>query len=203
MRSYLDNIVNVISDEKVIQIFKNIPRRIFIPKIYRFMESYDKPLPIGHNQTISQPSLVAFMTEKLNIQENHRVLEIGTGTGFQTAILASLCKQIYTIEIIPELLIQAKNNIGKLNLDNVNFIESDGHSGHPDAAPYNRIIVTAAAKQIPEKLLDQLTPGGRMIIPVGEIGEDQSLRIITKSDSGELSNKPSIFVRFVPMKISV
>ena len=203
MRTYLDNIENVISDERVIQIFKKIPRKIFIPKIYRFMESFDKPLPIGHNQTISQPSLVAFMTEKLDVQENHRVLEIGTGTGFQTAILASLCREVYTIEIIPELLIQAKKNIEKFNLDNVHFIENDGHSGYPDAAPYNRIMVTAAAKEVPEELLDQLVPGGKMIIPVGEIGEDQSLRVITKSDSGELTDKASIFVRFVPMKKSV
>ncbi len=200
MTAYLNSIAKIINDERILNVFKNIPRKNFIPKVYRFLESFDKPLPIGYNQTISQPSLVAFMTEKLDVQEHHRVLEIGTGSGFQTAILASLCKEVFTIEILPDLLAQAKKNILKVKLDNVHYIEGDGHSGIPKSAPFNRILVTAAAKEIPEKLLEQLSFGGKMIIPVGEVGMDQSLRIITKSENGELTDKQSIFVRFVPMK---
>lgn len=195
--SYLNSLS--ITNERIIEIFHNIPRKIFIPIAYRSLADIDKPLPIGCGQTISQPSLVAFMTEKLEVKKEHNILEIGTGTGFQTAILASLCKNIYTIEIIDSLIKKAKNNITTLNIKNVHFIQGDGHFGYSTAAPYHRIMVTAAAKQIPKILLDQLLPGGKMIIPIGRPGEDQLLQVITKSESEKIIIEQSLLVRFVPM----
>jgi len=195
--SYLNSLS--ITNERIIKIFHDIPRKLFIPIAYHSLADLDKPLPIGCGQTISQPSLVAFMTEKLDVNKEHNILEIGTGTGFQTAILASLCKTLYTIEVVESLSKKAENNITTLNIKNVNFVHGDGHFGYPSAAPYHRIMVTAAAKIIPKMLLDQLLPGGKMIIPVGNSGEDQLLQIITKSEVENITINQALIVRFVPM----
>ena len=188
-----------ITDERVLNAIMNTPRHLFVLPEYRKLAYADSPLPIGFNQTISQPFIVAYMTELLQVNDNHSVLEIGTGSGYQAAVLSLLCEKVFTIEIIPELGNQAQGRLADLNCANVIVKIGDGYVGWPEFAPFDRIIVTAAPEEIPGKLVEQLKPGGRMIIPVGERFQTQELLIITKSADGIVRQETTLPVRFVPL----
>ncbi|MGM0453953.1 MAG: protein-L-isoaspartate(D-aspartate) O-methyltransferase [Thermodesulfobacteriota bacterium] len=186
-----------IDDPDVLAAFRSVKRHRFVPEQLRSAAYADRPLPIGHGQTISQPYIVAFMTEALAVEENDNILEIGTGSGYQAAILGEICKQVYTIEIIPELARRARRVLGGAGYTNVHVKIGDGYQGWPAHAPYDGIIVTCAPTDIPDPLKEQLADGGRMVIPVGETF-DQELVVMVKKD-GRLLKKDSLPVRFVPM----
>ena len=190
-----------IRDANVLAAFIKVPRHIFVPAEYRNMSYDDTPLPIGYDQTISQPYIVAYMTEILKPHKNMKVLEIGTGSGYQAAILACLCKEVYSIEIIDSLAIRAKNIFEEEGYKNIKVKTGDGYKGWKEYAPYDAIIVTCAPVKIPEQLLDQLAEGGRMIIPAGE-SYNQKLYLIEKIN-GKLRQKETLPVLFVPMKHGV
>jgi len=183
---------------KVIRALLSVPRHEFVPRLMRQQAYINSPLPIGHNQTISQPYIVAIMTELIDPQPNHKVLEIGTGSGYQAAILSRLVSQVYTIEIIAELANNAKNTLQRLEYDNVYVRAGDGYLGWPEQAPFDSIIVTAGG-DIPEQLLAQLKPDGTMIIPVGGYYETQYLTLITKDTKGQIFKRKILPVRFVPL----
>ncbi|WDE02066.1 protein-L-isoaspartate(D-aspartate) O-methyltransferase [Thalassomonas actiniarum] len=183
---------------KVIRALLTVPRHEFVPFLMRQQAYINSPLPIGHNQTISQPYIVAIMTELIDPQPEHKVLEIGTGSGYQAAILSRLVNQVYTIEIIAELAIAAKKTLARLEYNNVYVRAGDGYLGWPEQAPFDSIIVTAGG-EIPEQLLMQLKPGGTMIIPVGGFYETQYLTLITKDDEGKIFKRKILPVRFVPL----
>lgn len=176
---------------------KKIPRHLFVPGDFRKYAYSDQALPFYCGQTISQPYIVAIMTEMLSLDKSSKVLEIGTGTGYQTTILAELANEVYTMEIIPELHELAKNNPVVQNYKNIKFILGDGYKGYEAAAPYDAIIVTAAPPYVPEALTNQLAPGGRMVIPVGAY--EQTLYLVTKDLDDKISMKPLLWVQFVPM----
>ncbi|MBT8258027.1 MAG: protein-L-isoaspartate(D-aspartate) O-methyltransferase [Bacteroidia bacterium] len=176
---------------------KSVPRHEFVLQGLRPSAYLDTPLPIGHKQTISQPYIVAFMTSELNPKPKDRVLEIGTGSGYQAAVLAEIVDTVYTIEIVEPLGIQARNKLQKLGYDNVKVRIGDGYNGWPDAAPFDAIIVTAAVEEVPQPLIDQLAEGGRMIIPVGPHRDLRNLQLI-KRRKGKLITKNRLPVRFVP-----
>lgn len=176
---------------------KKIPRHLFVPSDFREYAYSDQALPSYCGQTISQPYIVAIMTEMLSLDKSNKVLEIGTGTGYQTTILAELANEVYTMEIIPELHDIAKNNPIVQNYKNIKFILGDGYNGYESAAPYDAIIVTAAPPYVPEELTNQLAPGGRMVIPVGVY--KQTLYLVTKDLDGKINIKPHLWVQFVPM----
>ena len=188
-----------VKDEDVLSVMRDVPRHLFIdeslwPKAYS-----DGPLPIGHGQTISQPYIVAFMTELLRPDTHHMILEIGTGSGYQAAVLAKLVHHVYTIEIVPELGRNAKAALKRLGYDNISVRVGDGYKGWPEEEPFDRIIVTAAPEKVPEALVDQLKPGGRMVLPVGPRWWGQDLLVIEKNERGKVVRKNTIPVRFVPM----
>ena len=172
---------------------------MFVPEKYRDLAYSDRPLPIGHKQTISQPYIVAYMTEQLQVEKHQKVLEIGTGSGYQAAILAELANHVFTIEIIPELAEGAEKVLNKTGYDNITVRTGDGYKGWPDQAPFDRIIVTAAPEEIPEKLVQQLANDGRMIIPVGANLFMQYLWLIKKDKDGIVKKEKILPVRFVPM----
>lgn len=176
---------------------KKIPRHLFVPGDFREYAYSDQALPSYCGQTISQPYIVGIMTEMLSLEKSNKVLEIGTGTGYQTTILAELANEVYTMEIIPELHELAKNNPVVQNYKNIKFILGDGYKGYEAAAPYDAIIVTAAPPYVPEALTNQLAPGGRMVIPVGAY--EQTLYLVTKDLDDKISMKPLLWVQFVPM----
>lgn len=188
-----------VKDKKVLDTMKNVPRHLFVPEKYRRYSYYDRPLPIGLKQTISQPYIVALMTEMLNVDSNDVVLEIGTGSGYQAAVLSEIVKEVYTIEIIEELGLQARERLDRLGYNNINSRIANGYLGWPDKAPFDAIIVTAAAKKIPGPLIEQLRPGGRMVIPVNNSFLGQDLLIVEKDKEGSISTKNIIPVRFVPL----
>ncbi|HLD28823.1 MAG TPA: protein-L-isoaspartate(D-aspartate) O-methyltransferase [bacterium] len=167
-----------ISAGKILEAFRSVPRHIFVKEELRSAAYSDHPLPIGEGQTISQPYMVAYMTDMLDPQPDGVILEIGTGSGYQTAILALLCAEVYTMERIPSLLEQARARIKKLGIKNVHFLRADGYEGWKEHAPYDGIIVTAAAPSVPEELMRQLKEGARLVIPVGE--DFQDLVLVTK-----------------------
>jgi protein-L-isoaspartate(D-aspartate) O-methyltransferase len=185
-----------IRDPRVLAAMRKVPRHRFVPADLADEAYGDSPLPIGLGQTISQPYIVAFMTAELRLRGPERVLEIGTGSGYQAAVAAELAREVYTIEIVPELAARARAVIEELGYRNVRFRTGDGYQGWPEAAPFDAILVTAAPDHVPQPLLDQLAPGGRMIVPVGEIF--QELVVIEKSNSG-ITRRSTIPVRFVPM----
>jgi protein-L-isoaspartate(D-aspartate) O-methyltransferase len=186
-----------IHEERVLAAMAKVPREEFVPPSSR-VESYeDGPLPIGQGQTISQPYIVAFMTEQLQPKRNDRVLEVGTGSGYQAAILAELVAEVYTIEIIEPLAKSAEAALQRLGYKNVHVKTGDGYKGWPEHAPFDSITVTCAPDHVPQPLVDQLKEGGRMIIPVGAFG-DQELYLLEKKD-GELQRRAVLPVRFVPM----
>ncbi|MBN1154654.1 protein-L-isoaspartate(D-aspartate) O-methyltransferase [candidate division KSB1 bacterium] len=185
-----------ISNDRVLSVMKKVPRHLFVPQELIPHAYEDYPLPIGENQTISQPYIVALMTELLDLGGDEKVLEIGTGSGYQAAVLSELAGEVYSIEIIHTLAEQAKSTLDSLGYENVYVITGDGYAGLPGKAPFDCIIVTAAPRDVPKPLLDQLKNGGRMVIPVGEI--EQDLLLIEKS-ADEVITQAVIPVRFVPM----
>ena len=188
-----------VSDERVIKAMNDVPRHLFVKESLRDLAYADGPLPIGHNQTISQPYIVAYMTEILQPDTHHIVLEVGTGSGYQAAILSKLVNHVYSIEIIPELGKEAANRLDKLGYDNVTVKIGDGYNGWEEHSPFDRIIVTAAPEQIPKKLVDQLKSGGLMVLPVGKTSFGQDMRVVKKDKTGQVTIQETIPVRFVPM----
>ncbi len=186
-----------ITNARVLAAIGKVPRHEFVPEHSRNQAYEDHPLPIGYGQTISQPYIVAFMTEKLDPQPTDRVLEIGTGSGYQAAVLAELVAKVYSIEIVAPLALRAKADLQRLGYTNVVVRAGDGYQGWPDAAPFDAIIVTCAPDKVPQPLTEQLKDGGRMIIPIGEIW-DQKLVLLHKR--GQRLEKTVVLpVRFVPM----
>jgi len=188
-----------IHDTHVLAAMESIPRELFVEEAFRDHAWDDTALPIASGQTISQPAVVAWMTWALEIEPQMRVLEIGTGSGYQTAILAKLARRIYTIERHRDLLAQSEERFRQLKLTNIVTKHGDGSKGWKEAAPFERIIVTAAAAHIPAVLLDQLAPGGIMVVPVGGSVADQILLRVRKSEDGTISTQHLMNVRFVPL----
>ncbi|HTH19933.1 MAG TPA: protein-L-isoaspartate(D-aspartate) O-methyltransferase [Candidatus Udaeobacter sp.] len=186
-----------IKDERVLAAMTKVPREEFIPLDARADAYEDGPLPIGYDQTISQPYVVAFMTEQLRPKQNDRVLEIGSGSGYQAAILAELMAEVYTVEIVPPLGKTAEATLKRLGYKNVHIKVGDGYKGWPEEAPFDAIIVTCAPEKVPQPLVDQLEEGGRMVIPVGERFAQQ-LHLFEKKN-GQLKESVTLPVRFVPM----
>jgi len=187
-----------VRDANVLRAMRKVPRHLFMPESCRASAYADHPLPIGEGQTISQPYIVAFMTEALKLKPGDRVLEIGTGSGYQAAVLAEIVKDVYSIEIVESLGKRAEQTLSKLGYTNVHIKIGDGYKGWPEKAPFDAIIVTCAPEQIPTVLIDQLKEGGRMIIPVGREGAVQRLMIGIKT-KGRLKTQEVMLVRFVPM----
>jgi protein-L-isoaspartate(D-aspartate) O-methyltransferase len=169
-----------VKDERVLAVMREIPRHLFVPASYREAAYNDSPLPIGKGQTISQPYIVAVMTELLMIQPDDRVLEIGSGSGYQAAILGRLARWVITIERIPEVADMAKANLANLGINNVRVMTGNGTIGHPDDAPYNAILITAATPSIPQPLIDQMAEGGRLVAPVGSRDLQELVRLTRK-----------------------
>ena len=186
-----------VSDERVLNAMRTVPRHEFVPNRFRGEAYNDEPLPIGQDQTISQPYVVALMTEQLRPQPQHRVLEIGTGSGYQAAILSGLVSEVYSVEIVEPLAKSAEEILQRLGCKNVHIKAGDGYKGWPEHAPFDSIIVTCAPDHVPQPLVDQLKEGGRMVIPVGP-RLAQELYVLTKSN-GQLRQTALLDVRFVPM----
>jgi len=189
-----------IRDERVLGAIAQVPRTHFVPESLRADADADRPLPIGCGQTISQPFVAAYMTERLRLGGTERVLEVGTGSGYQTALLALLAEEVFSVEIVPELAERAREVlVDELGFLNVHLRTGDGARGWPEASPFERIIVTAAAPEVPRPLVEQLAPGGLMVIPVGEELDVQWLRVIEKGDDGRSIEADLLPVRFVPL----
>ena len=193
-----------IQSNDVLQAMRNVPRHLFVPEALQANAYDDSPLPIGFGQTISQPYIVAYMTEQLKAAAGMKILEIGTGSAYQAAILAYLEAEVYTIELVKELFERAEKTISQLKYNNVKTQLGNGYLGWPEYAPFDAIIVTAAPERIPEKLLEQLKEGGSMIIPVGNVHSVQWLKLVTKTPgnagkSGGIVEFDKLPVRFVPM----
>jgi protein-L-isoaspartate(D-aspartate) O-methyltransferase len=187
-----------IESKAVVKAMRNVPRHMFVPYNTRSFAYNDQPLPIGHDQTISQPYIVAYMSEALGAKAGDKVLEIGTGSGYQSAILAEMGIEVFTIEIIPELAETAKRNLKRTGYDLVNTRCGDGYAGWPEEAPFDAIIITAAPESIPQALVEQLKTGGTMILPVGPRDSTQSLKKVVKKSKG-IRQTTLLPVRFVPM----
>ena len=187
-----------IRNPEVLQAMTDVPRHEFVPSALRPYAYADGPLPIGHGQTISQPFIVAYMTQALELTKQESVLEVGTGSGYQAAILGKLAKEVYSIEIVPPLAESARGVLSKLGFKNVHVRLGDGYLGWPDKAPFDAIIVTCAPDHVPEPLISQLKEGGRLVIPVGEAGGVQQLVLLRKRN-GQISKDKMLDVRFVPM----
>jgi protein-L-isoaspartate(D-aspartate) O-methyltransferase len=185
-----------ITDSRVINALLKVPRHRFVPDREIQLAYCDEPLPTSHNQTISQPFIVAFMTDAAAVPANGRVLEIGTGSGYQAAILAELAEQVYSVEIVPALARQAQKTLDHLGYTNVQIKHGNGYRGWPEYAPYDAILVTAAPTRVPMALVDQLSMGGKLVVPVGH--SSQTILVITKHVTG-LTTEYTIPVRFVPM----
>ncbi|MBM4372451.1 MAG: protein-L-isoaspartate(D-aspartate) O-methyltransferase [Deltaproteobacteria bacterium] len=185
-----------ITDPRVLQAMRRVPRHLFVPEPLRDQAFGDHPLPIGHQQTISQPYIVASMTQALEIQPGHRVLEIGTGSGYQAAVLAELGAQVFSIEIVAPLAARARETLASLGLDGIRLRTGDGWAGWPEEAPFDRIMLTAAPEDVPPPLLEQLAPGGLLIAPLGRGTQD--LVLVRRTETG-WERKVLYGVRFVPM----
>ena len=190
-----------IKDPATLAALRKVPRHLFVPKSIIDDAYDDRPLPIGFGQTISQPYIVAYMTEIVKPKPDHRVLEIGTGSGYQAAVLSEIVKEVYTIEIIDTLGSQARNRLNKLNYKNITVKTGDGYYGWKEKSPFDAIVVTAAAEHIPPPLIEQLKEGGRMIIPVGSPFMLQQLMLVEKK-AGKIRSSSMMPVRFVPFKRS-
>ena len=188
-----------VTDPLVLQAMRRVPRHLFVPAEYRELAYVNSPLVIGYSQTISQPFIVAHMSELLELEPELRVLEIGTGSGYQAAVLGELCNHVYTIEIVAPLGRKAQKLLKELGYSQVQVRIGDGYEGWPEAAPFDRIIVTCAPEEIPDALLEQLAPDGRMVIPVGKQMGTQYMVVVTKDRKGRISQKKHYPVRFVPM----
>ncbi|MES2921367.1 MAG: protein-L-isoaspartate(D-aspartate) O-methyltransferase [Verrucomicrobiota bacterium] len=187
-----------VTADRVLAAMRRVPRHRFVPPEMKDLAYEDSPLPIGHGQTISQPYIVAFMTAALELKGNEKVLEIGTGSGYQAAVFAELVKEVYSIEIVKPLGERAAKTLAEAGCRNVRTRIGDGYRGWPEAAPFDAIMVTCAPDRIPQPLIDQLAEGGRMIIPVGGPGGPQELVLLVKK-AGGIERKMVLPVRFVPM----
>jgi protein-L-isoaspartate(D-aspartate) O-methyltransferase len=185
-----------VRDERVLRAMRAVPRHKFVDARYAREAYGDHPLPIGHGQTISQPYIVAYMIELLKLPPNARVLEVGTGCGYQAAVLGEIAREVYTIEIVEALATCARATLAQLGYDTVHVRHGDGYGGWPDKAPFDGIVVAAAPADVPPALVEQLAPGGRLVIPVGDV--DQEIRVITRTPEG-LKEERLIPVRFVPL----
>jgi len=186
-----------IREPRLLEAMRQVPRHLFVPARFQDVAYDDNPVPLGFEQTVSQPYIVAFMLHALQFSGVESVLEIGTGSGYQAALLSFLCHQVYSLEIIPELSARAAQLLKQLDYANVSLRTGDGYVGWPEAAPFDRIIVAAAPLHIPEMLVEQLAPHGRMILPLGD--KDQRLALVAKDGAGEVSRTESVGVKFVPM----
>ena len=187
-----------VSDARVMAAMEAVPRELFVPEPLRSNAYDDTALPIGYHQTVSQPTVVALMTEALNVGERMKVLEIGTGSGYQAAVLSKLCRRLYTFERLRPLLKEAEARFAELRITNITSLAADGSKGWPEQAPFDRIIVTAFAADIPPVLVEQLAVGGLMIVPVGDGDHDQRLELVERTEDG-IKTKDLGAVRFVPM----
>jgi len=185
-----------VKNAKVLEAMEKVPRHLFVPGGLRRSAYNDEPLPIGDGQTISQPYIVAYMTEKLDLKENDRVLEIGTGSGYQSAVLSEIAKEVYTVEILESLSMRAKKILRDLGYDNIHFCVGDGYKGLPDFSPYNAIIVTVPPARIPETLKKQLHIGGKMLVPVGKVFQEL---VLVSRKKNKFHKESLLPVRFVPM----
>ena len=185
-----------IRDTAVLAAMARVPRHRFVPTDHQLLAYADHPLPIGFEQTISQPYIVAYMTQAAEVARGDRVLEVGTGSGYQAAVLAELAREVYTIEIVPGLAARARETLQALGYTNVHARVGDGYAGWREHAPYDAIVVTAAPDHVPSALVEQLAVGGRMVIPVGR--SEQEMRVITRTASGVVEQR-TIAVRFVPL----
>ncbi|MBZ5724116.1 MAG: protein-L-isoaspartate(D-aspartate) O-methyltransferase [Acidobacteriia bacterium] len=188
-----------VRDREVLRVMGATPRHLFVPAAIRALAYIDRPLPIGWDATISQPYIVALMTELLRPEKKCRVLEIGTGSGYQAAVLAQLSEKVYSMEIVPELAASARETLGRLGYANVTVRQGDGYKGWPEEAPFDRIILTAAPPEVPRTLIDQLSRGGRLVAPEGS-GFEQELVLIEKRADGSLRRSSKAAVTFVPMR---
>jgi protein-L-isoaspartate(D-aspartate) O-methyltransferase len=187
-----------IRNPDVLRVIRNVPRHEFVPPDMREFAYEDRPLSIGYGATISQPYIVAAMTELLSPKRHHKVLEIGTGSGYQAAVLANLVRDVYSIEIVPELADAAAQTLRRLGYNNVHVKQGDGYKGWPDQAPFDGVILTAAPPELPQPLIDQLKPGGVLVAPVGG-NMDQQLIVVEKSMDGKIRRRTVFPVMFVPM----
>ena len=188
-----------VKDKTVLAAMRKVPRHKFVPRREYYSAYADRPLLIGHGQTISQPYIVAFMTELLRPKPEHKVLEVGTGSGYQAAVLAEIVSKVYTIEIIEELGKSAKERLAKLDYKNIEVKVADGYYGWEEHAPFDTVIVTCAASHVPPPLIKQLKPGGKMCIPVGTVFGPQQLLMVTKQEDGTVKTRSVLPVRFVPL----
>jgi len=188
-----------VSDADVLAAIRSVPRHLFVPDSMVAEAYSDSPLAIGFRQTISQPYIVAYMSELLDLEDRHKVLEIGTGSGYQAAVLSLLAGEVYTIEIVEELGRQAAVRLDRLGYKNVKVRVGNGYLGWPEEAPFDRILLTAAPPEMPQALVDQLKPGGRLVAPVGPVGGVQELVVLDKDAEGQVRSMSVIAVRFVPM----
>jgi protein-L-isoaspartate(D-aspartate) O-methyltransferase len=186
-------------DARVMAAMGTVPRHEFVPDVIRPRAYINSAMPIGHEQTISQPYIVALMTDLAGVDQDSKVLEIGTGSGYQAAVLAGLVNHVYTIEIVEPLGLQARTTLKRLGFDNVTVRIGDGYHGWPEQAPFDAILVTAAIEQPPQALLDQLKPGGRLVIPLGRPHSTQTLALIKKDKTGEIIREEILPVGFVPL----
>jgi protein-L-isoaspartate(D-aspartate) O-methyltransferase len=190
-------------DERVVAALRAVPRHEFVPVAELPFAYENEALPIGHGQTISQPYIVALMTDLLELDAQANVLEIGTGSGYQSAILCQLARRVYSMEINPELAAEARERLQRLDCRNIEFRVGDGREGWPEHAPYDAIVVTAACEGVPPRLLEQLKPGGRMVLPVNGTGFRQELTLVTKDDTGHIHIRGILPVSFVPLTAGV
>ncbi len=197
VREQLQGWTQSITNPRVLAAMERVPRHEFVPEELRAYAYHDGPLPIGHEQTISQPFIVAFMTEALEPRTTDRVLEIGTGSGYQAAVLSELVAEVYTIEIIEPLARRAEGDLRRLGYTNIHVRVGDGYQGWPEKAPFDAIIVTCAPENVPQPLINQLADGGRMIVPVGERGIQNLVRL--RKHGAKLDQQAVLPVRFVPM----
>jgi protein-L-isoaspartate(D-aspartate) O-methyltransferase len=188
-----------VSDANVLAALRAVPRHRFVPPSLAPQAYSDHPLPIGNGQTISQPYIVALMSELLDLRKSHKVLEIGTGCGYQAAVLSGLAGEVYSMEIVEELGVQARERLRTLGYGNVQVRIGNGYAGWPEQAPFDRIILTAAPEELPPALIDQLKPAGMLVAPVGPIYGNQELIVVTKDEQGKVRRSSVLPVRFVPM----
>ncbi len=188
-----------VADDTVLRAMRKVPRHLFVPEEHQNLAYEDRPLPIGHGQTISQPYIVAIMTELLQLKSQHKVLEIGTGSGYQAAVLAEIAGEVYSVEIVESLATLARERLAALDYRNVMVRAGDGYLGWPEYAPFDAIIATAAPKDVPQSLIDQLTPGGRMVLPVGPAWRTQMLKLVERHKDGSITRDNIMAVGFVPM----
>jgi len=188
-----------IKDRRVLDALRKVPRHLFVPDELRRLAYADHPLPIGLEQTISQPYIVALMTELARVANDHTVLEIGTGSGYQAAVLSVLAKRVYTIEYLAPLGEAARKRLAELGYNNVEVKIGDGYQGWPERQPFDAILVTAASEEVPQALIEQLKPGGRLVIPVGRQADTQMLQVLEKDSGGKITRRNTIPVRFVPL----